>query len=85
MSTWCAECQHEHWREHKKECATLHAKAAAAASHSKDAEADEGVREGEGDRAVGGPFRLKPSRVLCVVYNIPILGGFTVRVRVASS
>ena len=54
----CAECQHEHWSEHKKECAALRAKAAAAASRGKDAE---GVREGEGDSAVPSAVEREPA------------------------
>ena len=53
----CAECQHEHWREHKKECAALRAKAAAAASRGKDAE----TGEGEDDSAVPSAVEREPA------------------------
>ena len=58
-----AECQHEHWPDHKKECAALRAKAAAAASRGKDAETGEGVREGEGegDSAVPSAVEREPA------------------------
>ena len=52
----CAECQHEHWPDHKKECAALRAKAAAAASRGKDAE----TGEGEGDSAVPSAVEREP-------------------------
>ena len=49
-----AECQYEHWPDHKKECAALRAKAAAAASRGKDAET------GEGEGAVPSAVEREP-------------------------
>ena len=64
----CAECQHEHWPDHKKECKALRAKATAAASRGKDAETGEGVREGEGEgpSVVPPAVEREPTIVQCV-------------------